>query len=87
MSAGGGQADPLLELWLRMRRVLAPFGVAIERAHLDLWRDQAAHGYGPLYAAERGDTEAVEELVGLLRLLADAGDAQAGKGDAPVREA
>lgn len=66
------EVDPLLELWLRMRRVLAPYGVRVDAEHLSLWRDQAAHGYGPLRAAENGDARAVQELIALLRLLTGA---------------
>ena len=68
---GNGElaGEPLHELWLRMRRVLAPFGIRVDSEHLALWRDQAAHGQGPLRAAERGDPRAVEELVALLRTL------------------
>lgn len=77
---GAEQVDPLLELWLRMRRTLAPFAIRVDREHLDLWRDQAAHGYGPLRAAERGQTEAVEELVSLLRLLTGTEGPQASEG-------
>ena len=72
------EVDPLHELWLRMRRVLAPWGVRVDREHLDLWRDQAKHGQGPIRWAERGDTAAVEELIGLLRLLTGTEDAADG---------
>ena len=79
--AGAGQSDPLRELWLRTRGVLAPFGIQVDGEHLALWRDQAKHGQGPLRWAERGQREAVEELVALLRLFTETRDAQAGKGD------
>lgn len=69
VNGGGERVDPLLDLWLRARRVLAPFGIRVDTEHLSLWRDQAAHGHGPLRAAERGDTTAVRELVALLRTL------------------
>lgn len=78
---GPAQVDPLLELWLRMRRVLAPYGVRVDAEHLSLWRDQAAHGYGPLRAAEKGDVRAVRELIDLLRLLTDAPEDGAGPGE------
>jgi hypothetical protein len=68
-NGGAEQVDPLLELFLRMRRVLAPWGIRIDREHLDLWRDMAKHQQGPIRWAERGQTEAVEELVALLRTL------------------
>jgi len=85
---GAPELDPLHELWLRMRRTLAPWGVRIDREHLDLWRDQARHNQGPIRAAERGQAEAVEELIALLRLLTGTEDApQAGKGDAHADEA
>lgn len=71
MTGNGGaeQVDPLLDLWFRMRRVLAPWGVRVDREHLDLWRDQAKHGQGPIRWAERGQPAAVEELIALLRTL------------------
>jgi hypothetical protein len=69
VTGAGGEQDPLRELWMRMRRVLAPFGIRVDSEHLALWRDQAAHGHGPLIAAGRGEAAAVEELVALLRLL------------------
>lgn len=78
---GPAELDPLRELWLRMRRTLAPFGIQVEPGHLDLWRDQAAHGYGPLRWAEHGQTQAVEEPIALLRLLTGTEEPQAGKGD------
>ena len=74
MNGNGDELDPLLELWLRMRRALAPWGIRVDREHLDLWRDTTAHGHGPLRAAERGDTRAVEELIALLRLLSGTED-------------
>lgn len=80
---GAEQLDPLHELWLRARRVLAPWGIRVDREHLDLWRDQARHGHGPLRSAERGQTEAVEELIALLRLLTGTQDKPTGNGDAP----
>ena len=81
--SGAEDPDPLLELWLRMRRVLAPWGARVEREHLDLWRDQAKHGHGPIRWAERGQAEAVEELIALLRLLTGTGDAAGREGDDP----
>jgi len=72
--SGGGQLEPLHELWLRMRRVLGPFGIQAGPEVLALWRDQAVHGHGPLRAAENGDVQAVEELIALLRLLTGTGD-------------
>lgn len=83
---GPAELDPLHELWLRMRRALAPWGVRIDAEHLSLWRDQATHGQGPIHAAERGQTQNVEELIALLRLLTGTDEPQAGKGGAPGRE-
>lgn len=78
MTGDGGELEPLRELWLRMRRVLGPFGVQVGPEVLALWRDQAAHGQGPLRAAERGDARAVDDLVALLRLLTDTQGAEVG---------
>jgi hypothetical protein len=77
VTGNGVEQDPLRELWMRMRRVLAPYGIRVDSEHLALWRDQAAHGHGPLIAAERGGVRAVEELVALLRTLTGAQDAAA----------
>lgn len=63
--------DPLEELWDRMRRVLAPWGIQVDRAHLTLWREQARAGQGPIRRAEAGDARAIEALIALLRLLTD----------------
>lgn len=76
---GPAELDPLHELWLRMRRALAPWGVRIDAEHLSLWRDQAAHGQGPIRAAERGQTQNVEELIALLRVLTGTEDPQSAK--------
>ena len=73
MTGNGSQPELLNELWLRMRRVLAPFGIRVDSEHLALWRDQIAHGYGPLRAAERGDPRVVEDLIALLRMLTNTG--------------
>lgn len=83
---GPSELDPLHELWLRMRRALAPWGVRIDAEHLSLWRDQAAHGQGPIRAAERGQTQNIEELIALLRLLSGTEEPQAGKGDTHASE-
>jgi hypothetical protein len=74
---GGEQPDPLHELWLRTRRVLAPFGIAVGTEVLALWRDQAAHGHGPIRAAENRNVRAVEDLIALLRVLTGTGDSTA----------
>lgn len=66
--AGDGE-DPLLDLWSRLRRALAPFGVAVTPDALELWREQWARGSGPLWAAERGDTEAIDRLIAALHEL------------------
>lgn len=78
---GAEQVDPLHELWLRMRRVLAPWGVRVDREHLDLWRDQAVHGQGPIRAAENGRAQGVDELIALLRLLTGTEGAQVREDD------
>jgi hypothetical protein len=80
VNGGGSDVDPLRELWARMRRVLAPFGVTVGPEVLALWRDSARHGHGPLIAAERGEVREVEELVALLRLLTGTQD-PAGDGE------
>lgn len=83
---GNEQLEPIHELWLRARRVLAPWGIRVDREHLDLWRDQARHGHGPLRSAERGQVEAVEELITLPRLLSGIEDPQAARSDAHASE-
>lgn len=70
--SGPVEIDPLLELWVRTGRALAPFGIPVGPEVLALWRDQARHGHGPLRAAENGHRQAVEDLIALLRLLTGA---------------
>jgi len=67
--SGGEQGDPLVDLWQRAGHALAPFGIPVGREVLALWRDQAAHGHGPIRAAQNGQMRAVEDLIALLRLL------------------
>jgi hypothetical protein len=80
VTGAGSEVDPLRELWARMRRVLAPYGIRVDSEHLALWRDQVRHGHGPLIAAERGEVREVEELVALLRLLTGTQDPAADGG-------
>jgi len=61
--------DPLYDLWAALGRALAPFGIAVTPTALRLWREQHALGSGPLWAAERGDREALDEAIRLLREL------------------
>jgi len=61
--------DPLLDLWTGLRRALGPFGVPVERDALELWREQWARGSGPFWAAERGDTGAIDAVIAALREL------------------
>jgi hypothetical protein len=80
VNGNGVEQDPLRELWMRVRRVLGPFGIPVGPEVLALWRDQVRHGHGPLIAAERGDAREVEELVTLLRTLTGTQD-PAGDGE------
>ncbi len=76
--SGGELPEPLYDLWLRTRRVLSPFGIAVGPEVLALWRDQSRHRQGPIRAAERGDTQAVDELVAMLQLLTETQDTAVG---------
>ncbi len=68
--SGSVQSDPLLELWLRARDALAPFGIQVGREVLALWRDQQNHGHGPLMrAALIGERRQVDEVIALLQEL------------------
>lgn len=63
------EPDPVYDLWERTRRALAPFGIEVGGVVLMLWRDQHARGAGPFWAVERGDPQAVDELIESLRVL------------------
>lgn len=66
---GGRPDDPLFDLWAALGRALAPFGVAVTPIALRLWREQYERGSGPLRAAERGEVEAIDEVIRMLREL------------------
>jgi len=65
----GKPDDPLYDLWAALGRALAPFGVAVTPTALRLWREQHALGSGPLWAAERGDREAIDDVIRMLLKL------------------
>jgi len=61
--------DPLLGLWASLGRALAPFAVPVGPEVLALWRDQWGNGAGVFWAAERGDTAPIDEVIAILREL------------------
>lgn len=61
--------DPLLDLFRRVQSVLSPFGIHVDDLVLKIWREQHALGQGPFWWSERGNTRALDELIGLLREL------------------
>jgi hypothetical protein len=65
----GKSHDPLFDLWAGLGRALAPFGVAVTPTALRLWREQYERGSGPLRAAERGNAEAIDDVIRMLREL------------------
>jgi hypothetical protein len=65
------RVSPLLNLYLRMRQALAPFGIEVGPDTLDLWRDQYKHGYGVINAAARGQEQHLADLIVFLQGLLD----------------